>query len=305
MTATPTARVAVTGCHGYVGGHLVEKLRAAGHDVVGIDHRPQGDVPVPQFARMELADPVAVETCAKAIEGCTAVFHLASRQPFSWDLHPFVRGNVMRTAHLLEAMRVAKVPRLIHSSTVAVYGRPETLPLREDTPLHPENPYEVTKAQAESLAGLYASKAGLNVAILRYPSVYGGRARFGAMYTFIDATLRGAPIRLFAKGTARRDLVHVFDVVAANLLALQHAQAQPVATYNIASGQAPMSHELVELIFDVLGQKTTVEMAEDPNWRSQDLVVDIGRARTELGFTPMPLAEGIAELGAAVRQERK
>jgi UDP-glucose 4-epimerase len=298
-------RVAVTGSSGYVGGHLVEKLRDGGYEVVGIDHRPETGARVSQFVKLELGDPASIELGRKALEGCSAVFHLASRQPFSWDLYPFVRGNVMRTAHLLEAMRLAGVGRLIHSSTVAVYGRPETLPLTEDTPLHPENPYEVTKAEAETLARLYAEKAGIKVTVLRYPSVYGGRARFGAMYTFVNATLEGAPIRLFAQGTARRDLVHVFDVVGANLLALGHSPASPVGVYNIASGQAPMSRELCDLIFDVLGKKTAVELAEDPNWRSQDLVVDVGRARAELGYAPMPLRQGIAELGAALRAERR
>jgi nucleoside-diphosphate-sugar epimerase len=295
--------VAVTGCQGYVGGHLVERLRADGHEVVGIDHRAPNGVSVTRFVQVEIADPGSVGVCREALRGCAAVFHLASHQPFSWDLHPFVRGNVMRTAHLLEAMRQEGVRRLIHSSTVAVYGRPNTLPLRETTPLRPENPYEVTKAQAEALAGLYADKGGIAVTVLRYPSIFGGRARFGAIHTFVDATLKGVPIRLFARGTARRDLVHVFDVVAANLLTLRHRQEPALATYNIASGQAPMSRELCELIFDVVGRKTAIELAEDPNWRPQDLVVDITKARSDLNFAPRTLREGIAELAASLRAE--
>ncbi len=298
------SRVAVTGCNGYIGGHLVQKLVATGHEVVGIDHRRSGDVVVPNLINVELGDPASIEICAKAIAGCVAVFHLASRQPFGWDLYPFVRGNVVRTTHLLEAMRICGTKRLIHSSTVAVYGKPDALPLHEDTPLRPENPYEITKGQAEALTALYAQKEGFQVTVLRYSSVYGGRTRFGAMYTFIDAVLRASPIRLFAQGKARRDLVHVLDAVAANLLALEHRSALPHAVYNVASGQAPMSHDLVELIFDVLGQRTAVELADDPNWRVQDLVIDVTKARTELGFAPTPLREGIAQLGSALRAER-
>jgi UDP-glucose 4-epimerase len=295
--------VAVTGCQGYVGGHLVERLRADGYDVVGIDHRAPRDVPLTRFASVELADPGSVAVCREVLRGCSAVFHLASHQPFSWDLFPFVRGNVMRTAHLLEAMRVGNVRRLIYSSSVAVYGRPETLPLRETTPLNPENAYEVTKAQAEALAGLYAAKGDLAVTILRYPSVYGGSARVGAMYTFVDAALKGMPIRLFAEGTARRDLVHVFDVVAANLLALRHCQDPALTIYNIASGQALRSRELCELIFDVVGRRTAIELADDPHWRPQDLIVDITKARSDLHYAPLPLREGIVELASSLRAE--
>jgi len=295
--------VAVTGCQGYVGAHLVERLRADGYDVVGIDHRAPRDVSLTRFTRVELADPESVEVCRDALRGCSAVFHLASHQPFSWDLFPFVRGNVIRTAHLLEAMRQGGVHRLIYSSSVAVYGRPETLPLQETTPLHPESAYEVTKAQAEALAGLYADKGDLAVTVLRYPSVYGGSARFGAMYTFVDATLKGLPIRLFAHGTARRDLVHVSDVVAANLLALQHCQHPALVIYNIASGQALMSSELCELIFEVVGRRTVIELANDPHWRTQDLVVDITKARSDLHYAPLPLRAGIAELATSLRVE--
>src|SRR5437879_1652740 len=153
-------KLLVTGCNGYIGGHLVEELLTGGDEVTGIDHRAEtwqafGRLGQYRFVQLELAGPQAVEHIARTLEGIEAVFHLASHQPFSWDPAPFIHGNVYRTATLLEAMHLAGVNRLIHSSTFAVYGDAERLPVAESDPVNPSNIYEVTKYQAEMLARVY------------------------------------------------------------------------------------------------------------------------------------------------------
>jgi UDP-glucose 4-epimerase len=296
--------IAVTGCNGFVGGHLVEALLALGHSVTGIDHRPCTTVLPSKFVQIELAETVSIDAVARAIEGCQAVIHLASRQPFSWDLQPLIRGNIFRTANALEAINRASVSRVIHASTIAVYGRPASVPLLEDSPRQPENAYEVSKAHAEDLVGLYARTLDLRATILRYPSIYGGRFRAGAMFTFVDATLRRSAIRLFAKGSTLRDHLHVQDVVRANIAALGHEPAAAIEIFNIGSGQALSNRALCDLIADVIGHATTIELADDPNWRGEDLALDVSRARRNLQFVASPLRDGIVELVTSLRKER-
>lgn len=298
------SHIAVTGSSGFVGGHLVETLLASSHTVTGIDHRPCTAVRPSTFLQIELAETDSIDAVARAIQGCQAVIHLASRQPFSWDVQPLVRGNIFRTANALEAIKRASVRRVIHASTIAVYGRPASVPLREDTPRQPENAYEVSKAHAEDLVALYARTHDLHATILRYPSIYGGRFRAGAMFTFVDATLRGSPIRLFANGVTLRDHLHVQDVVKANIAALTHRPTSTVEIFNIGSGQALSNRALCQLIGEVVGNSTAIELADDPNWRSEDLALDVSRARTTLQFVASPLRDGIAELVANLRKER-
>jgi nucleoside-diphosphate-sugar epimerase len=297
-------KVAVTGCHGYVGGHLVDELLRTGHEVKGIDHREPPAWAGVQAARVELGEAGAVAAAARALRGCEAVFHLASRQPFSRELEGFVRGNIQRTSHLLQAMRLAGVGRLIHASTVAVYGRPERLPLREDTPLCPENTYEVTKREAERLVGVFTRAPGGQATVLRLSSVFGGRGRSGAMFSFVDAALVGRPIRLFAGGRVRRDHVHVADVVAAARLALDRRQQEPLEIYNVGGGEAPTGRELCDLIFQVAGRPGAIDLADDPAWRVDDVVIDISRARTALHYAPRSLRDGVADLVATLKKER-
>lgn len=291
-------KVLVTGCNGYIGGHLVEELLAQGHEVVGVDHRPEswqafGQLGPYRFVQLELAKLQAVKPLAKILEGVTAVFHLASHQPFAWEPAPFISGNVIRTATVIEAMRVADVKRLIHSSTNAVYGDVERLPVTESDVVNPRNIYEVTKYQAEMLARVYSDLGHFHTAVLRYSSVYGGRNRVGSLYYFIDMTVQGKPIRLFAQGRTMRDYVYVGDVVQANVacLACQHASAFEV--FNIGSG-APMSTgSLVELIFELTGRATQIVYAEDEHWRMADLYLDIAKAQQQLHYQPRDMREGI------------
>ena len=134
-------KVAVTGCHGFIGGHLCDCLLQEGHEVVGIDPREPPPWARIDAVRLELSEPTSVAPATRALAGCEAVFHVAA-----------CHGNILWTSHVLQAMRLAGVPRLVHSSTAAVYGRAERLPIDEDTPLRPENPHQAGSAQAEALA---------------------------------------------------------------------------------------------------------------------------------------------------------
>jgi UDP-glucose 4-epimerase len=227
------------------------------------------------------------------LEGVDAVFHLASHQPFSWDPSPFIHGNVYRTATLLEAMRLAGINRLINSSTFAVYGDAECLPVSESDPVNPCNIYEVTKYQAEMLARVYSDVGDFKTTVLRYSSVYGGRNRVGSLYYFIEMTLKREPIRLFARGKTIRDYVYVDDVVRVNLSCLSLDDSVPFDVFNIGSGDAMSTGDLVHLIFELAGSSTEITYVEDEHWRVGDLYLDISKAQRQLNYQPLNMRDGL------------
>lgn len=302
----------VTGCHGYIGGHLIERLLGEEHEVVGVDHRPVSWQTFEKLGRyclveLELGDRQTVPALARVLEGVAVVFHLASHQPFNWEPAPFIYGNICRTAAVIEAMRLAGVKRLVQSSTCAVYGDSRHIPLVETDPAKPQGIYALTKYQAEMLAQAYSELGHIKTTVLRYSSVYGGRNRVGSLYYFIEMSLKGAPIRLFAKGKTVRDYVYVDDVVHANLACLLHQSENAFEIFNIGSGDPTSTGNLVQVIAELTGRSATVAYAEDEHWQAADLYPDISKARQQLGYHPVDMRAGMERylrtLEAAVKVE--
>src|SRR5215210_7951971 len=222
--------VLVTGCAGFIGSHLTERLLAGGTSVVGVDcfndnyHRPfklrnlersraQSEfdfVPV-DLARGDLDDLIAE---------VDAVFHLAAepRVRSSWGgrFETYVRNNILATQHLLEAMRRAQPRPLVFASSSSVYGETETFPTPEEATPRPFSPYGVTKLSAEQLCMLYHRNFGLPVIALRLFTVYGPRQRPDMAFTrFLSAALCERPITILGDGRQGRDFTYVADVVDA------------------------------------------------------------------------------------------
>jgi nucleoside-diphosphate-sugar epimerase len=292
--------VLVTGCSGYLGSHLADALVQEGYSVVGVDRCPPrypNAVATERirFFQLELADPGAAAALAKRLEGIHAVLHTAAHQPYTWDPAPFVFGNVSSTATVLEAMRLAGTPRLVHSSTSALYGGADQPLMTETDPVRPRNIYEITKLQGEQLAQFYSETYGIQTLSMRYASLYGGRNRDGSLYYFLDRTLKGEPIRLFAKGKTLRDYVCVHDVVRVNIAALTAPADTPFEAFNIGGGRVLSTGDLVQAIFRASGRSTEIVYAEDPRWNAAGFCLDISKARRMLGFAPTPIEQGITE----------
>lgn len=296
-------KLAVTGCHGTLGGHLVDRLRLAGHQVVGLDARPRPPWAAIDAVPDEIGEPRGVAVAAAAIRGCQAVFHLAL-QGFDSDLSRMLRDIAQQTANLLIAMRLAGVTRLILGSDAVVYGRAERVPIPEDEPARPENNYQTTLRVAERLAEAFSRSVGASVTIVRTAPIFGGRGRTGWIPALIEATLLGDRIPLPGGGKVRRGNVHVDDAVAALVLALDRPQSGALEVYNVSASETPTQRELCEMIAEVVGTRVQVDPDADPVPDIPDLVVDIGRARRELGYSPRPLRDGVADLVSAIAGER-
>ena len=213
----------------------------------------------------------------------------------------YYRANVGGTLNLLDAMQKAGVPRLVFSSTAAVYGEPEDVPIPEDAPTLPTNPYGGSKLAADQLIGFYAGAHGLSATSLRYFNVAGASGSLGEDHepeTHLIPLVLGAALRerenikIFGTdyptddGTAIRDYIHVEDLGWAHLLALEAAGPGEYRVYNLGNGAGFSVREVIEVAREVTGR--SIEAVEAPR-RAGDppvLVASSALIRAELGWTP-------------------
>lgn len=299
--------VLVTGGAGYIGGHVLRVLRAAGRDVVVVDDLSTGrlarlgDVPV---VRLDLADPGAVPGLAAAMRGygVTSVVHLAGRKRVDESVaRPlwYVEQNVGGLAHVLAAMEQAEVGRIVFSSSAAVYGCPANALVHEDDALAPMNPYGRTKLAGEWLVQDAARAHGLRAVSLRYFNVAGaGSPELGdavvanLVSRVLDRLSGGLRPEVFGTGyptpdgSCVRDFVHVVDLAEAHVVALDRLdQAGPLSdAFNIGLGRGASVLEVLEHLAVVSGRDTTPEILGPRAGDPARVVAAVDRARDELGW---------------------
>jgi UDP-glucose 4-epimerase len=307
-------RILVTGGAGYVGSVSVEVLIDAGHEVVVLDNfttaKPGADLVGATVVNGSYGDLDATRALLSE-HGIDAVLHCAARSLVPESVRNpalYYTENVRGGIALLEAMRIAGVDRLVISSTAAVYGEPDTVPIPEDAPLRPINPYGETKRTLETAADWYAKAYGLRPVALRYFNVAGASVRNGERHdpethlipNLLRAVLRGEPFTLTGAdyptrdGTTIRDYLHVLDLADAHRLALEGTAregddalgAGGLLAMNLGSGQGFGVREVVRAAEGALDR--TVDVIEAPR-RGGDppqLVAAIGKARRVLGWEP-------------------
>jgi len=304
-------RVLVTGGAGYVGSVSVETLVAAGHDVVVLDDLSTGhataDLAGARLVAGSYADRAAVAAILES-ERIDAVLHCAARSTVAESIADparYYQQNVAGGIALLDAMRDAAVERLVISSTAAVYGVPDTVPIPETAPLAPINPYGETKRAFETAAAWYGSAYGLRSVSLRYFNVAGASARNGEVHSpethlipnVLTAADGGDPVRLFGDdyptpdGTPIRDYLHVEDLAAAHLAALEATapgdrRTDVALVCNLGSGTGASVKEVLAAAERVAGRSIPRTIAPRRAGDPAVLVAAIHRAREVLGWRP-------------------
>jgi UDP-glucose 4-epimerase len=299
--------VLVTGGAGYIGGHVVAALRARGDDVVVVDDlsagRPDriGDIPLVQI---DLAGADARDRLADAMRahGVRSVIHLAARKKVEESVSRplwYYDENVGGLLTVLAAAEASGVSGVVFSSTAAVYG-PADDPVAEDAVTAPVNPYGVTKLVGESILKDLAAASNVRAIALRYFNVAGSaRPELGdtadsnivpMVYSRLEA---GRPPLIFGDdydtvdGTCVRDYVHVADVAAAHLSALD-ALADPAAPgfriYNIGTGTGSSVLDLVNRMIEISGSTLEPEIAPRRPGDPAVVVADAGRIAADLGW---------------------
>ena len=310
-------KILVTGGAGYIGGTVAGLLAAKGHEAVVFDnlsHSRREAVPAGvEFIQGELADRAALEQIfAAATAGnkpFDGVLHFAALIEAGESMvHPeqFFRNNTASTLALLEAMLACGPRRLVFSSTAAVYGEPETVPIREDARLQPTNAYGESKLLVEHMLGWLNRIHGLHYASLRYFNVAGapegpeGITR-GESHTpethliplILDVALgRRASIRIYGDdyptpdGTCIRDYIHVADLADAHLLALDALETHDRLIYNLGNGQGFSVREVIESARRVTGHAIPAELHPRRAGDPAVLVASSDKAIRELDWKP-------------------
>jgi UDP-glucose 4-epimerase len=295
-------RVLVTGGAGFIGSNVVRVGLEAGWSVTVLDDFSTGyaeNLPASSALRIvrgDVRDPSAVDD---ALRGAEAVFHLAAAvgnvRSIEDPLHDS-EVNVLGTLQVLEGMRRVGVPRLVVSSSAAIFGEPHRLPIDEAHPAEPDSPYGVSKLAAEKHALCYGRLYGLQVTCLRYFNVYGVNQRFDAygnvIPIFATRLLKSEPLLIYGDGGQTRDFVNVEDVARANLLALERGVS---GVFNIGSGAAVTIKDLAALIQSCAGRVTEVRYEPPRSGEVRHSVADLRTSRSALGYEPqVGLRPGLA-----------
>ena len=303
-----TQRVLVTGGAGYIGSVVVDQLLDRGYKVVILDDLSNGHRQAvargASFIQGGVGNRELIEALFEA-EGIESIIHLAAfalvpesvAQP-----QKYVTNNVTAARVLLEAAVRAKVRRFVFSSSCAVYGHPAKVPITEDSPQAPVNPYGETKRDFERLLADVGPRNGMGVVSLRYFNASGATARLGEDHdpethlipNVLAAALgKRAALEIYgtdyptSDGTAVRDYVHVTDIADAHLRALDaKLDGGSAVAVNLGTGTGRSVREIVEAARRVTGRDVpTVERPRRPG-DPPELVAAVGRAATMLGWRP-------------------
>ncbi len=299
-------RVLVTGGAGYIGSVCAAVALEAGHEVTVFDNLVNGHrLAVPDGAAVVVGDVLVPEDLAAVMtRSFDAVMHFAALIVVPESVRSpelYYRNNVVGTLNLLDAMREAGVRRLVFSSTAAVYGDPESVPIREDAAAHPTNPYGNSKLAVDRMLADESAAHGLGAVSLRYFNVGGAHGRQGEDHEpethLIPNVLRAAAgladsVTLFGTdydtpdGTAIRDYVHIEDLATAHLLALDAAEPGRHQVYNLGSGGGYSVRQVVETVRNVTGRDFRVVEAGRREGDPARLVASSDLIRQRLGWNP-------------------
>ncbi len=298
----PRPRCLVLGGGGFLGGHIVEALQDEGLRVRVFDRVPRRataariDAPTEWYE----GDFGNRGDVAAALEHCDVAFHLvATTLPRSSNEDPIhdLESNLVPTVRFLAAAVECGVKKVVFASSGGtVYGIPQSVPIPESHSTKPLCSYGIHKLAIEQYLHLYHSLYGLGYCVLRLANPFGERQRSdasqGAVSVFLDQALRGEEITVWGDGCAVRDYVYVGDVARAFCLAATGESAAGV--FNVGSGTGHSVNDLLAAIEALLGRAVSRRYSEGRAFDVPVNVLDIGAAKTVLGWQPeVTFADGL------------
>ncbi|MFQ6137290.1 MAG: GDP-mannose 4,6-dehydratase [Candidatus Hydrothermarchaeales archaeon] len=304
--------VLVTGCAGFIGSNVVDKLLEKGYRVIGMDNfadyypREIKEKNISGAMRHENFDFVEGDILTATLPKVDYIIHEAAQAGVrtSWgkSFGVYTKNNILATQRLLEFYKDAGIKKFVYASSSSVYGVAE-LPMKEDALLKPISPYGVSKLAAEHLCYLYYESYGMSTITLRYFTVYGPRQRPDmAINRFAHALLNDEEICVFGDGEQTRDFTYVSDVVNATIRGMKSDVEGEV--FNIGRGSQISINALISLMEDVFEKDAKVRYAESQVGDVRDTLADTEKAK-RLGWKPKTaLKEGLKNYAEWTYKER-
>jgi UDP-glucose 4-epimerase len=297
-------RIIVTGGAGFIGSHICEELLACGKQVIVVDNLSTGKREnIPPGVELHELDIIDQPRLVRVIRGADLVFHMAAqpstRKSVEDPLLDF-NSNVIGTYNVLAAARETRVKKLVYTSSSAVYGEPQHLPVGENEPPVPRTPYGASKLCGEHYCYVFTRVYGLACTCLRPFNVYGPRENLESsldeVSRYTRAIVTEQPITIYGDGSQTRDFVYVKDVARAHILAADRDESIG-RVFNVATGVETSINELVKEIEHLTGIKARVQQRPWSTGEIRREYGDIHQAQEILGFSPLTsLPDGIREL---------
>lgn len=254
-------KILVTGGAGFIGAHVTKLLLDSKHEVVVVDNLSQGKRSNVDNRAQFIEEDIR-NIPDSAFKNVDSVIHMAGLiiVPESVkDPVKYADNNVIGTIDLLESMRKNGIKKIIFSSSACVYGTPDTLPIKEDAAVRPDNPYGASKAAIEAFLQAYNANFNFDVTILRYFNPYGPGEMHDpethAIPNFIKAALAKKPIPLFWNGEQIRDFIYIEDLARAHVDVINQTGFN---VFNIGTEKGIVVKEVVEEIFNILDYKVSI-----------------------------------------------
>lgn len=307
----------VTGCAGFIGSNLVDRLLSDGYSVVGYDNFSTGQ---PSFLEQALkssrfrlvrGDVLDLPALSAAMQGCDFVFHLAANADVRFGTeHPRkdLEQNTIATFNILEAMRANAIKSIAFSSTGSIYGEPEVFPTPEDAPFPVQTSlYGTSKLAGEGLIEAYCEGFGFRGWIFRFVSILGERYSHGHVFDFYKKLLADPNhLHVLGNGKQRKSYLYVQDCIDAMLLAVEKATGN-VNIFNLGTDEYCQVNDSIQWICEHLGVAPQISYSGgDRGWigDSPFIFLDCSRIRS-LGWRPgLGIREGVVRTLEYLQQSR-
>lgn len=310
---TPSAKILVTGCAGFIGSHLTERLLTIGYQVIGVDNF---DSFYPRsvkernlsaslshgnftFIEADIRDTNWLDQLDTEVD---AIIHIAAKagvRPSIDDPGGYISTNIVGTHNLLDWMRRRGVRKMVFASSSSVYGNNEKIPFTEtDNVERPISPYAFTKRSGELLTHSYHHLYGMGIINLRFFTVYGERQRPDlAVHKFVKMIDEDQPVPMFGQGDTSRDYTYVGDTVDGVVAALAYLNEHPAAyeIINLGNHSPVTLQTLVLTLYRLMNKRPKVQYLPKQPGDVERTYADVSRAARLLGYQPkVSLEEGLS-----------